>query len=309
MNLSCSLLYFLTSYVFKLGVIDLFQIFRILAMDENNVVPVHKKRRHDNHYQTSDYHPRYKKYNLPSQREDWRSGGNFRNKDRYSDRQDRNRGGNQYSRDSEWDVELNLIGVMDSSPMVHLCDTCRLPIRSYGRLIPCKHVFCFKCAKKTDKNCPRCAEEVHRIEQCRHGTVWMCSVVNCSRTYLSQRDLQAHINHRHNKPPPPPSLPAITVPPPHIPSAILVPPPPVSSIPQQVAPYVLMPNTSQPPPSILPQSSEPTMQTSQDRVVRPSSNLITIQIQDNPSQPTGAPPTSASVSQWSSSHSNGRSNY
>ena len=35
----------------------------------------HRKRRHDNHYQTADYHPRYnKKYNVPGQRDDWRAG-------------------------------------------------------------------------------------------------------------------------------------------------------------------------------------------------------------------------------------------
>ncbi|XP_039263373.1 E3 ubiquitin-protein ligase Hakai-like [Styela clava] len=252
----------------------------------------HKKRRHDTHYGSSDYHPRYKKHNMGNQRDDWRSGQNFRDKDRYNERQERNRGGNNQYRDNSdsiWDVEINLIGQKDPNPMIHLCDTCRLPIRSYGRLIPCKHVFCFKCAKKTDKNCPRCGDEVHRIEQCRHGTVWMCGVSNCSRTYLSQRDLQAHINHRHDKPPPPPTLPTVPMPP-LTAGGILVPPPPVSTIPLQnlppvPSPYVLMPNvsTNQPPPSIIPQPADQTIPSSQpmDMLTRPSSNLITIQIQDD----------------------------
>lgn len=253
----------------------------------------HKKRRHEQHYGSSEYHPRYKKHNnMGNQRDEWRSGPNFRDKDRYNERQDRGRGGNnQYRENPEsiWDVEINLIGQKDPNPMIHLCDTCRLPIRSYGRLIPCKHVFCFKCAKKTDKNCPRCGDEVHRIEQCRHGTVWMCSVTNCSRTYLSQRDLQAHVNHRHEKPPPPPTLPAVPMPP--LAGGIMVPPPPVSSIPQLQnmppvpAQYVLMPNvsTNQPPPNIIPPQTEQNIPSSQpiDMLTRPSSNLITIQIQDD----------------------------
>lgn len=132
----------------------------------------------------------------------------------------------------------------------------------------------------------------------------MCSVINCSRTYLSQRDLQAHINHRHNKP----ALSAITVPPPPIPGNILVPPPPVSTIPPQVPPYVLMPNTSQPPPSMLPPPvTKPSVPASQEVVSRPISNLITIQIQDNPAQ------ASSNVApQWPmhpSARTQGRSNY
>ncbi len=65
--------------------------------------------------------------------------------------------------------------------------------------IPCKHVFCFHCA---DKNagaavCPRCHDEAFKIEKCSLGTVFMCKTESCKRTYLSQRDLEAHIKHRH----------------------------------------------------------------------------------------------------------------
>ncbi|VVC98049.1 unnamed protein product [Leptidea sinapis] len=45
---------------------------------------------------------------------------------------------------------------------------------------------------------------VLRVEQTGLGTVFMCTHsgtrygnTGCRRTYLSQRDLQAHINHRH----------------------------------------------------------------------------------------------------------------
>lgn len=51
----------------------------------------------------------------------------------------------------------------------------------------------------------RCNDKVIRVEQTALGTLFMCvyggSKRNgndgCCRTYLSQRDLQAHINHRH----------------------------------------------------------------------------------------------------------------
>lgn len=47
-------------------------------------------------------------------------------------------------------------------------------------------------------------DKVTRVEQTGLGTVFMCTHAGtrygntgCRRTYLSQRDLQAHINHRH----------------------------------------------------------------------------------------------------------------
>ncbi|XP_030636996.1 E3 ubiquitin-protein ligase Hakai isoform X2 [Chanos chanos] len=105
-----------------------------------------------------------------------------------------------------WDYKLNLIGEKDDMS-IHFCDKCGLPIKTYGRMIPCKHVFCYECAmlheRKGDKMCPgltlySCTDPVQRIEQCQRGSLFMCSIIQgCKRTYLSQRDLQAHINHRH----------------------------------------------------------------------------------------------------------------
>ncbi|XP_058798476.1 E3 ubiquitin-protein ligase Hakai [Phymastichus coffea] len=110
-----------------------------------------------------------------------------------------------------WDHRVNLIGEKVLNPMIHCCDKCLKPILIYGRMIPCKHVFCLACAKKEDKVCPRCMEKVSRVEQTGLGTVFMCTHggtrygnAGCRRTYLSQRDLQAHINHRHVAAPPPP---------------------------------------------------------------------------------------------------------
>lgn len=105
----------------------------------------------------------------------------------------------------KWNHKVSLIGEKVLNPMIHCCDQCEKPILIYGRMIPCKHVFCLKCAREEPlKMCPRCKEKVVRVEQSGLGTVFMCSHggtrygnTGCRRTYLSQRDLQAHINHRH----------------------------------------------------------------------------------------------------------------
>lgn len=102
-----------------------------------------------------------------------------------------------------WDHPVNLIGEKVLSPRIHICDSCNKPILIYGRMIPCKHVFCLWCARSEDRVCARCGERVARVEQTGLGTVFMCNyTINkavCKRTYLSQRDLQAHIDHRHMK--------------------------------------------------------------------------------------------------------------
>lgn len=94
--------------------------------------------------------------------------------------------------------------------MIHCCDKCLKPILIYGRLIPCKHIYCLSCGRQEElKPCPRCREKVVRVEQTGLGNVFMCTHGGlryghdgCRRTYLSQRDLQAHINHRHLRLPP-----------------------------------------------------------------------------------------------------------
>jgi E3 ubiquitin-protein ligase Hakai len=105
-----------------------------------------------------------------------------------------------------WDHKVNLIGEKVLNPMIYCCDQCEKPCLIYGRMIQCKHVFCLTCARTeaVSKQCPRCKEKVIRVEQTGLGTVFMCThggtrygKTGCRRTYLSQRDLQAHINHRH----------------------------------------------------------------------------------------------------------------
>ena len=95
--------------------------------------------------------------------------------------------------------------------MIHNCDKCKKPILIYGRMIPCKHVFCLSCATQSltpgaTSTCPRCGDKVVRVEQAGLGSIYMCShggsrygSNGCRRTYLSQRDLQAHSQHRHMK--------------------------------------------------------------------------------------------------------------
>ncbi|XP_063703781.1 E3 ubiquitin-protein ligase Hakai [Culicoides brevitarsis] len=119
----------------------------------------------------------------------------------------------------EWNHKVNLIGEKVINPMIHCCDQCEKPILIYGRMIPCKHVFCLGCARKeTMKMCPRCKEKAIRVEQTGLGTVFMCThggtryeSKGCRRTYLSQRDLQAHINHRHISTPIVPRLESLAV--------------------------------------------------------------------------------------------------
>ncbi|RWS19032.1 hypothetical protein B4U80_01190, partial [Leptotrombidium deliense] len=96
-----------------------------------------------------------------------------------------------------WKNKVLLIGEKCPNPRIHLCDKCKQPILLYGRMIPCKHVFCFSCGSSNDGTCFVCKDKVHRTEKNKLGSVYMCDVETCKRTYLSERDLSAHVNHRH----------------------------------------------------------------------------------------------------------------
>ncbi|XP_021955410.1 E3 ubiquitin-protein ligase Hakai-like [Folsomia candida] len=102
-----------------------------------------------------------------------------------------------------WEHKYTPMGDKLPTPNIHMCVDCKLPIRIYGRLIPCKHVYCHACATK-QSYCSCCSDRVTRIEQAHLGQVFMChhgggryGFEGCRRTYLSQRDLQAHVDHRH----------------------------------------------------------------------------------------------------------------
>lgn len=106
------------------------------------------------------------------------------------------------------------------------CMICNLPILIYGRLIPCKHVMCAQCAKSIElKVCLKesCNEIIDRIDTALRGGIFVCNYdmetvkqnhhnytenyrLNpdlsqkrlCGRSYMSQRDLNSHIQHRHD---------------------------------------------------------------------------------------------------------------
>lgn len=50
---------------------------------------------------------------------------------------------------------------------VHFCQHCGFPIRIYGRLAPCQHVFCCDCAlllgHRGGSACPSCEQPVHEV--------------------------------------------------------------------------------------------------------------------------------------------------
>ncbi|XP_053906793.1 histone-lysine N-methyltransferase SETDB1 isoform X1 [Cuculus canorus] len=64
-----------------------------------------------------------------------------------------------------WDFN-NFEGERDAVP-VHFCHHCGFPIRVYGRLAPCQHVFCCDCAvlhgQKGKRRCPSCMEPVQQV--------------------------------------------------------------------------------------------------------------------------------------------------
>jgi hypothetical protein len=120
-----------------------------------------------------------------------------------------------------WHHQVQLIGDKCPNPRIHTCDACNQPILIYGRLvsdsssdyhysklfigicflqIPCKHVFCLDCAHEKSKNsCMKCHERVIRVEKSGLGSIFRCRKEGCKRTYLSHRDLLAHIKHRHSR--------------------------------------------------------------------------------------------------------------
>ncbi|CAL8093558.1 unnamed protein product [Calicophoron daubneyi] len=98
----------------------------------------------------------------------------------------------------KWTNGIWLVGEKAKDVVFHFCDVCNLPVVIYGRLLPCKHVLCYTCAMKLPGKCHRCQKAVQTVERCFVGGIFMCfENENCRRTYLSQRDLQAHIDHRH----------------------------------------------------------------------------------------------------------------
>ncbi|XP_074180184.1 LOW QUALITY PROTEIN: E3 ubiquitin-protein ligase CBLL2-like [Rhinolophus sinicus] len=100
--------------------------------------------------------------------------------------------------------KIKIIGEKDDSP-VNFCDKCDLPVKIYGRMSLCKHAFCYEGANLYEKEngdhmYPGCSTPVLQTEERTRGSVFMCSTVQGGkRTYLSQRNLHAYINHYYKK--------------------------------------------------------------------------------------------------------------
>lgn len=188
-----------------------------------------------------------------------------------------NKGPSQTMMSLRWDHQVNEMGRRVVNPILHVCDKCKRPILQYGRLT-CKHVLCLNCAtiqKQSGGACGRCNAKVLAVEQAGLGCIYMCShggsrygPDGCRRTYLSERDLEAHKKFRHSD-----KVPSSTK---GVPSA--------EAIAAATAALVQAENHSRkmrvPPPGQgggLPNFSQPPPPVMQQR----STNLITVPIQDS----------------------------
>nr|CDS33116.1 zinc finger protein [Hymenolepis microstoma] len=99
-----------------------------------------------------------------------------------------------------WSNNVWLIGEKVKDLTFHICDICDKPIVIYGRLKPCNHVFCFTCALSLPGKCRWCEAPYVSCDRHLLGNIYQCTEdPKCRRTYMSQRDLEAHIKHRHKK--------------------------------------------------------------------------------------------------------------
>lgn len=138
--------------------------------------------------------------------EDIESKSSRRSKSSSEKRKDTTDEDDREDEELDWSHKVLLVGEKVQNPMIHICEICTLPILIYGRLSPCKHVFCLSCAEESNGACSRCDDRIDRIEPAGIGQIFVCSfggsrngVSGCRRSYLSQRDLIAHIKHRHEK--------------------------------------------------------------------------------------------------------------
>lgn len=106
----------------------------------------------------------------------------------------------------KWNHPVTLCGRALKDPLLHICENCSLPVLIYGRMKRCRHAFCRDCAKKSAGVCPKCQEADQTFEEASIGTVHICTHgggrydnSGCGRSYLSQRDLEAHRLYRHTK--------------------------------------------------------------------------------------------------------------
>ncbi|CAK9290313.1 unnamed protein product [Gordionus sp. m RMFG-2023] len=101
----------------------------------------------------------------------------------------------------KWDHPAGIVGKKIGSPAIYSCELCHLPIIIYGRLMPCKHTFCFSCSFNLENvYCIRCNTKVDTIEKISLGMVFLCKEMTsqakiCNTSYLSSQEL---LNHSKN---------------------------------------------------------------------------------------------------------------
>lgn len=136
-----------------------------------------------------------------------------------------------------------------------------------------------------------------RVEQCQLGTVFVCSYGSarhihggCKRTYLSYRDMEAHVKHRHRKKPEPVAMATSQQQQPIVSqSAVIaggqysVPPTIISGHLMHHQSPAMAPNTSMPPPGI-------PIVSHQHHPIRPA-----MQARPRQSGPVVIPPTATSI--------------
>ena len=54
-----------------------------------------------------------------------------------------------------WNFKIDLIGFKVNEQNIFCCELCQAPIFIYGRMIPCRHVFCIKCARDNPEKCAK----------------------------------------------------------------------------------------------------------------------------------------------------------
>lgn len=122
--------------------------------------------------------------------------------------------------------------------------------------------FLYKIIYKLYFSVFRCGDKVSRIEQCPLGSVFVCSygsarhgVEGCRRTYLSYRDMEAHVKHRHAKKDTPTTNPQQSIPNMSQPPPNMANPPPQYLRPPMMPPHGII--VTHPPPNMAPSTSVP----------------------------------------------------
>ncbi|KAL7670565.1 hypothetical protein ACOME3_005500 [Neoechinorhynchus agilis] len=104
-------------------------------------------------------------------------------------------------------IEMDLIGFESKDEgSVYFCWKCDYPVVRYGRISPCRHVFCADCSSsKRGWRCPRCKESASEIKQISKGPLYICifggthlqDKRSCLRGYETWTRALSHVQKRH----------------------------------------------------------------------------------------------------------------